>query len=307
MWPPRRGAPALALLVACGCFVDLAPGLSGAPDPTGPDSTTAATSGETDSAESTATSGGTGGDEGGQAGCPTTMPPGTWYIDQDGDSWGAGPGQVACDRPPGTSPERGDCDDDDPERYPGALEVCDGEDDDCDEIVDEYSSVNESCGGCRLAERGGVPYWFCAADGIDWASAHAACVARGWTVELLSVHDEAERAWAHEQAQALFASEGLKTFWIGLHRADDFWQGCDVGLEQWVWSDGSPVDYTAWSMGQPDNAGMACDSTCTPLDAFDAECPRENCGHMLYAEGGWNDRACSAAGVGYACRAAAPP
>jgi len=28
---------------------------------------------------------------------------------------------------------------------------------------------------------------------------------------------------------------------------------------------------------------------------------------MLYSEGGWNDRACYAEGVGYACRAAAPP
>ena len=30
-----------------------------------------------------------------------------------------------------------DCDDQDPQRFPGAPEACDGEDDDCDGIIDE--------------------------------------------------------------------------------------------------------------------------------------------------------------------------
>lgn len=302
---PRR-AVWLTLFAATGCFVDYPPGLSGTGD-------SASEDGSSTAVETTGTSG-TSGEEttssgdGGLEGCPTTTPPGTWFIDQDGDSWGDGPGQVACDRPPGTAPMLGDCDDDDPERYPGALEVCDGEDDDCDEILDEFSPANATCDGCRLTERDGAPHWFCKVEGIDWVAARKACIARGWTVELLSIHGEDDHTWARAQAEALYEG-GIPggTFWIGLRRSDPHWQACEPGTDQWEWSDGSPVDFAAWSMGQPDSWGMSCDPTCVPTDALDAACPRENCGQMLYTDGGWNDRSCYTKGVGYACRAAVPP
>ena len=41
-------------------------------------------------------------------------------VDEDGDGFDAG----------------SDCDDTDPDRYPGATELCDGVDDDCDDAVD---------------------------------------------------------------------------------------------------------------------------------------------------------------------------
>jgi len=61
-----------------------------------------------------------------------------WFQDDDGDDHGAGAGRVACYPPDDTwVATDDDCDDTDPEVYPGAPETCDGEDDDCDGDLDE--------------------------------------------------------------------------------------------------------------------------------------------------------------------------
>jgi hypothetical protein len=61
----------------------------------------------------------------------------TWYTDMDEDGHGSGTGVLACLQPSGTSSTNDDCDDNDPENYPGNTEVCDGQDNDCDGEVDE--------------------------------------------------------------------------------------------------------------------------------------------------------------------------
>ena len=62
----------------------------------------------------------------------------TWYIDVDGDGYGnVAVTLVACDQPLNFVADATDCDDAAADRHPGAFETCDGEDDDCDGIVDE--------------------------------------------------------------------------------------------------------------------------------------------------------------------------
>ena len=57
----------------------------------------------------------------------------TWYPDLDGDGFaGAEETVVACADPGGWARYASDCDDTDPAVFPGATEVCNGVDDDCD-------------------------------------------------------------------------------------------------------------------------------------------------------------------------------
>ncbi|MCB9796701.1 MAG: hypothetical protein H6741_28715 [Alphaproteobacteria bacterium] len=62
----------------------------------------------------------------------------TWYADADGDGYGdADYSAVACDAPSGYVADSSDCDDDEASAYPGAAEVCDELDNNCDGDTDE--------------------------------------------------------------------------------------------------------------------------------------------------------------------------
>ena len=66
-----------------------------------------------------------------------------FYEDQDGDGWG-GAVWRACTQPSGAVTEPGDCDDAAAARFPGADELCNGADDNCDGTVDEDSAVDST-------------------------------------------------------------------------------------------------------------------------------------------------------------------
>ena len=67
----------------------------------------------------------------------------TYYADSDGDGFGdISNSMVACTAPSGYVNNNADCDDNDANNYPGNTEVCDGQDNDCDGIIDE------GCGTC---------------------------------------------------------------------------------------------------------------------------------------------------------------
>ena len=91
-----------------------------------------------------------------------------WYIDEDLDGFGDPSSEVdSCDQPANYIPTSGDCDDEDPQVFPSADEVCNGIDDDCDGDTDEET----------------LPYWFLDEDGDgygDPSQAAPGCDDPGW-------------------------------------------------------------------------------------------------------------------------------
>lgn len=173
-------------------------------------------------------------------------------IDADGD------GSSGC----GT-----DCDDGNKDVYPGAPEVCNFKDDNCDGQVDE----DPMCPGCVTAPApGGGNFAFCF-KGMSYVDAEADCVVQGG--HLVSIHDQATQDAAVSGAFAIAGGE----WWIGL---DD-----KAAEGAFAWIDGTPVDYAMWAGGEPNNAG-----------------DNEDCGHLASWAGGlWNDIPCDQV-LGYVCK-----
>ncbi len=79
-----------------------------------------------------------------------------WYLDQDGDGWGTNIGSALarCQPIPGRAPNFGDCDDAVNSVHPGALETCNGADDNCngktDEGTDYQCPLESAVGICKL-------------------------------------------------------------------------------------------------------------------------------------------------------------
>ena len=67
----------------------------------------------------------------------------TWYADDDDDKFGDPTSStIDCDQPLGFVADDTDCDDDDDAQHPGADELCNDEDDDCDGDIDEDSATD---------------------------------------------------------------------------------------------------------------------------------------------------------------------
>ncbi|XP_041665326.1 lactose-binding lectin l-2-like [Cheilinus undulatus] len=126
-----------------------------------------------------------------------------------------------------------------------------------------------------LVQRGGCPEFWYSFNGrcykyistpMAWADAEIHCVSE--KANLVSIHSQGEQNFIKSLVRNFDPSE--RTTWIGLS---------DVHKEgNWLWSDGSAVDFDFWHTGQPDNY----------QDTED--CADMNWGPQLK----WNDVPCSA-------------
>ncbi|MCB9678329.1 MAG: putative metal-binding motif-containing protein [Alphaproteobacteria bacterium] len=114
-----------------------------------------------------------------------------WFVDADGDGFGAPGSPVAttCERPAGdVAPNPFDCDDTDPDAHPADPitgiddEVCDGIDNDCDGLVDDEDVVQDPDAVVRYVDADG--------DGFgDITTARPTCVGAGLVDNALDCDD----------------------------------------------------------------------------------------------------------------------
>jgi hypothetical protein len=80
-----------------------------------------------------------------------------FYADGDGDGFGTGSGKTQCSAGGGyTATQAGDCNDGDSGTFPGATEVCDGKDNNCNGAIDDGTA--------------GLKTWYYDGDGDGWGT-----------------------------------------------------------------------------------------------------------------------------------------
>jgi hypothetical protein len=152
-----------------------------------------------------------------------------------------------------------DCNDLDSAVHPGAAEVCDLDDDNCDGQWDN-DPMCPQCVMQPLPDPSVNDAAFCFAL-RNWNEAEADCITQGG--HLISVHDQATQDFLAGNAFAIAGGD----WWMGLNDQSS------EGL--YVWSDGSPFDFASWAGGEPNNSG------------------NEDCAHFpIWAGGNWNDLPC---------------
>lgn len=232
------------------------------------------TDGTADASESTSTATSADTSSSDDASAETSCEEVAWFPDMDGDGRGDPTmPAMACDPPPGHVAFGDDCDDTDPELSPAATEICDAIDNDCDELVDEFSTMNASCNGCTLAALDGHSYALCPAP-LAWADARTSCAAFGG--DLVAFDDDVEQGGVMAFTEP--ASMGVGGWFFGL--SDQTTEGA------FVWPDGSAPTFTSWNDGEPNDAGGL-----------------EDCAEISLDTGGWNDVPCSDLRA-YVCEAA---
>jgi hypothetical protein len=194
-----------------------------------------------------------------------------WYLDADEDGYGdADALMYACEQPDGYVADATDCDDGDEGVSPGAIEVCDNRDNDCDDIIDEYSSLNTVCGGCGLVpDDPDMPtraYYFCGSP-IVWDKAKTLCEDRG--AQLAGDEMVMEHEFLTTQLAAIDPESG--GWWLG---------GFAPGIFGYEWLDGQTISGTdpRWDTPQPGSDPNKCVQLLSP-DVVDGD-------H-------WTARACS--------------
>jgi hypothetical protein len=210
----------------------------------------------------------------------------TYYRDVDGDGHGniASP-MMACEPPQGYVAIKDDCDDADARRFPGAPELCDLVDNDCNPATNEICPT-----GCTAFRRPppddlAHSYLFCTTT-ATWTNASAVCA--GASYKLVQIESAAENTFVRNTATArvgtavihIGGNDGVtEGLWVWDSTATQFWQGAEAA------SGGAPFmgRYQSWDPDEPNNSGGA-----------------EDCSEMK-SDGTWNDMACGTAHA-FMCR-----
>ncbi len=170
-----------------------------------------------------------------------------WYADEDADGYGDPDVSVQdCDGNTGYVADATDCDDLDPQVFPGADEVCNDQDDDCDALVDDDDP--------DLVD---APVWSLDFDGDGYGGADvqvAACEApEGYVADATDCDD----AHAEASPDGTEVCDGLDNDCDGAtDDADD-----DVADPETWWSDADGDGY-----GDPDATVAACEQPSTAVD-----------------------------------------
>lgn len=171
---------------------------------------------------------------------------------------------------------------------PGAVTVCD----------DKEPCTANSCDpktGCVYTPTAGASVPAC--DGVvangacfkalavnlSWTQAQAGCVA--WGGHLARISSAAENTSVRSIANTVCGA--ASTLWIGA--TDQFTEGA------FVWTDGTPLTYTNWAGGEPNN----CVGCCSIANAGED-------GSQMLASGQWNDVCVATAAACHVCRRPIP-
>jgi hypothetical protein len=169
----------------------------------------------------------------------------SWYADGDGDGYGdASASSEACSAPGGSVADSGDCDDGDAAINPGASELCDGVDNDCDGRVDEDDAVDADT-------------WYIDADGDGYGSSSYTTAACSQPSGYVADSTDCDDFDGDVNPSAAEICDGVDDDCDGLVDDDD---GSVTGLSTWYldadadgWGDGgssldaceAPSGYTA--------------------------------------------------------------
>ncbi|KAK3582968.1 hypothetical protein CHS0354_027084 [Potamilus streckersoni] len=109
-----------------------------------------------------------------------------------------------------------------------------------------------------------------------WNDALSYCRQNG--LELASIRDENEQNFVYSQLQAGSGLEYMNQYWVGLN---------DMQIQMtFQWTDNSPVSYTNWRNGEPNNWNSR----------------REDCVTIYQTDGTWNDEKCDDQRNGFVCK-----
>ncbi|XP_074546917.1 uncharacterized protein LOC141805663 [Halichoeres trimaculatus] len=117
-----------------------------------------------------------------------------------------------------------------------------------------------------------ICYYYNDTDIVDFHTAARRCYHE--KAMLVTIHSKEEQAYVN----SMVGTGEVAAAWIGMMMFG-------IANGQYVWVDLSPVTYTHWSPGEPNNANG-----------------EEQCVQMNRHQGGWNDANCGRAGAGYVCK-----